>query len=303
MQSAPTDNCEFPGYSKSHALDGHALGLFLVDSLITALIDLSQNEIVDPLVLLDVLRKQEDSMHERLLSNELPVPVSAIYQPKDGTPPDPSIDLEVIWRGPSLCRTGRLPAQSRFLGYTTNTAKVGYIAIRGFEEYDTGIPFENATSPDVARDGFMVLSHYGPEWDRAREECDVLLTPDHKDFFLAHYNHSLVKVSLPNEKERFAYKYDPSSYKGLIVIVFSQCEYGRCRDGDLGPNDYAERKFVMTVNGKNVTELTSAGFDAFILRGEHGFYWQAQTNDGTFEVSFEVLEEGGWIRLSSIILF
>jgi hypothetical protein len=284
-------------------MDGHALGLFLVDTLIKALIDLSQNDIADPRVLLDILRNEESSSHERLLSTALPVPVSTIYLSKDNAPPDPSLELEVFWKGPSLCRTARLPAQSRYLGYTTDTTKLGNIAIRGFEEYDTGIPIENATSPDVTKDGFMVLSHYDFTKDRARHPCDVLLTPDHKDFFLAHYNHSLVKLSIPNRKERLAYSYDPSKYKGLIVIVFSQCEYNVCVQGDLAHDAFAEGKFEMTVNGEKVTELTSAGFDAFILKGKDGFYWQPDSKDGTFDVTFQVLVEGGFVRLSSIILF
>lgn len=296
----PYQTAWHPGF-KSHAMDGHALGLFLVDSLINALIDLSQNEIADPLVLLDILRKQDQSTQEKLLIAELPVPFSAIYLPLDNAPLDPSLDLEVFWRGPSLCRTARLPAQSRFLGYTTNTTKIGSIAVQGFEEYESAIPMNNSISADAAKDGFMVLTYY--HRDFARAPCDVILTPDYKDFFLAHYNNSRVKLSFPNKMESLAYGYSPSKYKGLLVIIFSQCEYNQCVQGDLRPDDFVARKFVMTVNGEEVTALTSAGFDAFILKGNGGFYWQAQPKDGTFVVTFQVLVEGGFVRLSSIILF
>lgn len=279
-------------------MDGHALGIFLVDALIGTLEDLADHEIKDPVILLDELQKQESTVHELMLKSALPV--SSIFSPGNGASPDPTLDLELLWKGPSLCRTGRLPSQSRYLGYTTNTNKVGNIALLGSEEYDTGISILHASIADVAKNGSMVLAYQPGGIDRT--PCNVLLKPDYKDFFYANQIHGMVSLSVPNEKERHAYGYDSSKYKGLILLVFYDCEWGKCAKGELRPEDYSSGKFNVLVNGKNVKELTFAGFEAWILKGDDGFYWEANSN-GVFEVGFSVEEEHGFIKLSSIMLY
>lgn len=285
-----------PGF-KSHAMDGHALGLWLIDRLIETLTDLSQHSVTDPMKLWDELRQPEINTAEEITKANLPV--EKIFSPENRASPDPSLDLDVFWRGPSLCRTGRLPAQSRFLGYTTNTDKVGNIAMLGLEEYDTGMSIFDATNADAPKNGSMILA-YLPGNDRS--PCNAISKPDYKDFFFAHQAHGEVSLTFPNEKERKAYEFDQSHYRGLIVVVFVQCEWGKCTKGEVRPETYSEGKFEMTVNGNRVTELTSIGHDSWIPKGEDGFYWKAKS-DGTYDLAFLVKEIDGYIKVSSVILY
>ena len=278
-------------------MDGHALGLWLIDRLIDTLTNLTMQTITDPAKLWEELHRQEISAGEQIKKAELPV--EKIYAPENKAKPDPSLDLDVFWRGPSMCRTGRLPAQSRFLGYTTNTDKVGNIAMLGMEEYDTGMSVVEAASATAPQNGSMILA-FQPGNDRS--PCNAIMKPDYKDFFYAHQVHGQVSLSLPNEKERKAYDYDQSQYRGLIVLVFVQCEWGKCTKGDVRPETYSEGNFEITVNGNRVTEVLPLGFEGWLLNGEHGFYWTAKS-DGTYDLSFLVNETGGYIRLSSIILY
>jgi hypothetical protein len=290
-----------------HAMDGHALGLFLVDALIDVLTDLVSHNNTDTSALLKDLQTQELGMYEQLRNIELPAEmVSSLYVPDNKAPTDlpdnkaptdPTLDVNLLWQGPSICRTAKLPAQSRYLGYTTNTDKVGDISIVGSETYDVGTPTTDARKA-ITSDGSMVLVYEKND----REKCDVLLAPDYKDFFYTNKAYGLSKLSIPNEKEREAYGYDPSQYKGLIVLVSVTCDWGKCEKGELRPEDFAEGKYEVSVNGKPVTELLSAGFEAWILKGEDGLYWQPDSS-GTFEVGFLVKEDTGFIKLSSIIVY
>ena len=286
--------------SKSHAMDGHALALFMVDALVDALTDLADHETTDTNALLMELEAQELELHEKLRNADLQEETMArLYFPNNNAPKDPTLDVNVLWHGPSMCRTARLPAQSRYLGYTTNTDKVGGSSVLGSETYDTGIPITEARNAST-RDDSMVLV-YEPGGIE-REECDVLLKPDYKDFFYTDKRYGSRKLTIPNEKEREAYGYDPTAYKGLIVVAFVTCPGSRCGEGELRPEDLPVDKCEISVNGKPVSELLSLGFDTWMLKGEEGLSWEPDSS-GTFEIGFLVKEDDAYIRISSIILY
>ena len=276
-------------------MDGHALGLWLIDRLIESLTDLTQHNIANPIKLWAELQQQENSATDQIRKANLPV--ATIFSE---SAPDPSLDLDVFWRGPSMCRTGRLPAQSRFLGYTTNTDKVGNIAMLGKEEYDIGMSVLDATSTKNPQNGTMVLVYEPGTKDRS--PCNAIIKPDYKDFFFAHQIHGKVSLSFPNERERKAYEFDQSHYKGLIVVVFGLCDWDKCEKGQVRPETYSEGKFEITVNGNRVVELVSMRFEAWLLKGENGFYWTAKS-DGTYDLAFLVKETNGFLKLSSVILY
>ena len=277
------------------------MGLYMVDALIDALTDLANYNITDAsaiVVLKDDLETQEREMHKQLrnatLSEKM---VESLVSNAPTT--FPTLDVNLLWQGPSICRTGRTPAQSRFLGYTTNTDKVGGISVHDSETYDVGITIGEARKANTSV-GFMPLV-YEPGGGE-RQTCEVLLKPDYKDFFYANKAYGLSKLSFPNEKERKAYGYDPSHHKGLIVIVFAACDWGKCQKGELRAEDHSSGKFEVSVNGKPVTEMLSAGFEAWILKGDEGLYWQPNPS-GVFDVGFLVKEDDGYVRISSIILY
>lgn len=285
-------------YSKSHALDGHALALFLVDTLIETLEDLVNHNTSEVSTLLTDLQQEEDELFESLLSAELPAAAPSLYMPPANSPIDETLNLETLWKGPSLCRTARLPAQSRYLGYTTNSDKIGGMSIVGKEEYDLGLDIIDAKKPDAMKDGLLLT--YEPLTER--EKCEVLLKPDYKDYFYAHEVHGWTHLSIPNDKEKDAYNYNPSDFTGFIGMSLIGCSWGKCAKGELREVDYADGKFEITVNGEPVTELISIGFDVAFMKGAQGLTWQPNES-GTFDIGFLMKEPGGYIKISSFILY
>lgn len=283
-------------------MDGHAVALFLTGALVDALESLEQHPTTDPLQLLAELRQEEDADYDRMLKIDFPEE-SKVYGPdkKNGVeppPPDPSLDLDALWKKPSFCRTGRTPAQSRYLGYTSNSDMLGGPAIVGQETYDVGVALESAKAT-AAEDGNLVLVYE----DADRESCkETIVKPDYKDYFFAKKGKSI--LSLPNEKERAAYEYDPSTVQGIIFLSFFACAWGKCAEGELRPEDFATNRTSIewSVNGQPVTELVDFGMGVWTLKGEEGFYWKPNAN-GNFDLGVSILDDTGFIRLSTIIIY
>ena len=284
-------------YSKSHALDGHALALFITEALVDAVSDLSKDALSDPLELLAELRKVEDSHYEQFLQAEIPEEMkSQIFSPRDGAAPDPLLDLDALWTRPSLCRTGRTPSQARYLGYATNSEKVGGITIVGSEEYDTAIPLEQAREAVASQGGALVLVDGGEH-----EYCQyAVVKPDYKDYFYADDSFGWTTLSMPNEKERNAYAFNSLQAQGLIMVTLVTCDWGKCEEGDI--RSYAKDEVEVKVNGQPVTEAVDFGLGVSALKGEDGFYWKPDDN-GSFVLSFLVKQNKTFIRISSVIIY
>jgi len=264
-----------------------------------ALAELASYEKSDPEVLIAELMQVETDIHKKFKQEPLPLLSQSLYTVGKGQERDPSIDVDLYYKGKSICRTARTPAQSRYLGYTTNSNKTGNFAVLGTEQYDTGIPL-NKVDGAAAVDGSMPLV-YEPG-GRERERCAVVLKPDYKDFFYTHSRHGKTKLTFPNEKEKHAYGYNHSEFKGVFNMWFVMCDWGKCKNGDMRPEHFAEGKFSLFINGKPVVELVAAGFENWVLKGEHGIQWEPN-GSGEFELQAEVLESGSFLRISSIALF
>eukprot|EP00934_Nitzschia_sp_Nitz4_P003264 Nitzschia sp. Nitz4//scaffold38_size140716//136095//138256//NITZ4_003180-RA/size140716-processed-gene-0.49-mRNA-1//1//CDS//3329550177//3254//frame0 len=286
-----------PGF-KAHALDGHAISLFLVDAFIEALEDLAENDNQDGSSLLEQLQQEEESTFGTFREGELPPIAWSLFDKEGGATQDETLDLEFLWKGPSLCRTGRLPAESRYLGYTTNSEKVGGITVLGREKYDLGITISDAKKPDAMSNGIQLTYEPG---GKEREKCEVVLKPDYKDFFYLDDGHGRASLTIPNAKEAQAYKYDPEQFKGYIILFFVACSWGKCPTGQLRPEDFVDGKFEVSVNGKPAVGLLSLGFDAMILKGESGMAWEPNDH-GLFDIALEVKDKG-YLMLSSFVIY
>lgn len=272
------------------------MAIFLVDSLIEALEDLLVHNSTDPRTLLLELQEQEDDIYNRFVKGDLPELALKLYRPEEGYERDPNFDVETIWKGHSICRTGRLPAQARFLGHTTDTDKLGDISILGEERYDIGIDISHAM--EVQTNGSMPLV-YSP---KEREPCDVVLKPDYKDSFLTHYKHGLHGITIPNKREQEAYGYNPSNVKGILLLVLSGCEWGKCDESEVREASYVDGAFDIMVNGERAAALESFGFDAWIVMGKNNSHWEPNA-EGVFELSFQVHKQDAYLKISSIILY
>jgi hypothetical protein len=250
----------------------------------------------DPSELLAELREAEDSEHAKFLQAELPDMKDLIFSPADKGAPDPLLDLDSLWKKPSLCRTGRTPSQSRYLGFTTESDKVGGPAIVGLEEYDTAIPISQAREASRAQGGALVLVDGGDH-----EYCkDAIIKADYKDYFYADKSFGWTTLTIPNEKERHAYRYNPLQVQGLILVALVTCGYVKCEKGDL--RLYDEDKIEIKVNGQSVTDMVDFGMGVLALKGGDGLYWNPDEN-GTFVLSFLFKHAKGAIRISSVIVY
>jgi hypothetical protein len=280
-----------------HALEGNALALFLMSALIDALKELVENDTIDPEVLLAQLKSEEDQLYESFVKADLPGSAYAFYGLKEEDK-DPDVDVNLLLKSPSICRTARVPAQSRYLGYVTNTNHVGSYAPVGEETYDLGTSKQEADITDA--EGVMRLVYNLKDGDH--EVCPVLVKPDYKDFFLALQMDGLVKLTFPNEAERKAYRFDQSKYKGLIGIFLGNCDWGKCKPGEMEMKHFEKGLWEVTVNGKPVKSLVNFGFNCIILKGDDGIYWKPSAN-GDYEIGIKVKEPLGFLRLSSVVLY
>jgi hypothetical protein len=284
-------------------MDGHAIALFLAQTLLDAVKDLVDNSIQDPETLLLQLMKEEDELYDKLSHGELPESTEKIYgESEDDLDFEEVLDNETdtFWQGPSICKTGRLPAVSRYLGYTTNnTSKVGNFAPLGMEQYETGISLSEAKKPGATTGEMLLVYEPG---GKNRQSCEVQLKPDYKDVFYSHYDHGLVKLTLLNEMERIAYSYDPSKFEGVIFLFFGLCDWGNCHDGELDEEDFEKGEFEMMVNDKPVKSIVSYGQDAFVLKGDDGFYWEPSANND-YEIGVRVRERHSYVRISSLVVY
>lgn len=279
-------------------MDGHSLALFLVQAVVDALKDLAEKSTdVESEVLLRELQKEEDEQFQRFLDADLPSFADNLYDPGKDNQKDPDLDMNVIYKGPSICHTGRLPSQTRYLGYLMNNGKVGGPMPLGEETFETGIEENQALKEDAK--GVVRLTYKN---DKDHEKCPVLLKPDYKDYFFTHAKDGWSKLTFPNEAEKKAYRYNQAEFKGMIAIILSGCDWGKCAVGDLKGGKFAEGMFEMTVNGKAVTSLSTFGFGAQFLKGDQGLFWEPSSN-GDYEIGINVKQPGGFVKISSLILY
>jgi hypothetical protein len=280
-------------------MTGHGMALMLMSALLGALRELVEHETQDPEVLLAELQKGEEELLERFTEATLPETHSDLYTVGNEVQPD--LNASLFFTGRSLCRTGRTPSQTRYLGYATNTDKVGGVAPFGEESYDVGINV-NVALKSPNEQGAMRLA-----WTKhqEREDCPVTCKPDYKDFFLTSHGEGWTKLTIPNEAERKAYRYDSSQsgvFKGVIVMVLVSCAWGKCEKGLLRAENYEEKKWEMKVNGNVVTSVVDIGLGALIVKGEDGASFPSNTN-GVYDIELKVSESGSFVKVSSFILY
>jgi hypothetical protein len=283
-----------PGW-KDHAMIGHGLSLFIMQTLIEALTDLNEHETTDVDELLSQLRKEEDELFANFTAADLPNDYKTLFNV--GEDLDPNFDLALFWKGPSLCHTSLTPSVTRYYGYVTNADKVGGFAVIGNETYDVGI--QDTVAWKEPSNGVMRLV-----WEQGERErdCPVILKPDYKDIFFTGTSDGWAKLTFPNDAEKKAYNYQPSDFKGIIVIYLIGCPFGKCPKGHLAIDQYIEKKWEMKINGKPIVSLSDGGFDAIIPKSQDGIYFQPK-EDGTYDIEIKVNEEKSFVKVTAFVLY
>jgi hypothetical protein len=287
------------------ALDGNRLALFLAQTLTDALSEYVERESQPkPEAIIKDLLAEEDLLYHDFKGAPLPELAFALSDKRgqhDDMVVPHDIDVETLFRAPSICHGARTPAQTRYLGILTDTDKVGGIAVHGYETHDIGITHKEAVETDAK--GEMRLA-YNKEraWDRTN--CLVPIKPDYKDYFFAHGKDGWAKLVIPNKSEKRYYNYDPAAVKGILVIFFGSCDWGRCDVDDMQADAYKQGLLEFEVNGRTVTNLTQigGGLGGHLLKGEQGVNW-TPNSDGVFEIRANVKNPRGYVRLSAVILY
>jgi len=110
------------------------------------------------------------------------------------------------------------------------------------------------------------------------------------------------KLSFPNDAEKTAYNYVPSQFKGVIVLVFRSCDWGKCEKGFLDEEDYQKKRWEMKVNSEPVIEIGDIGAGAMLLKGKDGIYF-TPNEEGAYDFEIKVNEPNSFVKLSSFIIF
>ena len=276
--------------------------------------DLSSHFVHDPKWLLNQAEIENKREHKQLIEAKM-IDLSnnkflAMHPSNETWNAEHADLLELLFKGNSICRTARLPARSRYLGYVTNTNdQIGEIAALGNETYDVGIEKGIAIETAKEENEYMrlVWEKSAKRRDRNPNCLEQILKPDYKDFFFAHYKEGWIKYpTFPNEKEINAYEYDPTKHNGLLAIALKACDWGKCANEDLridhGGSAIEVGKLEMTVNDKPVKEFFDLNGIHALLGEDGAARWEPNAN-GQYEIALKVKEEGMWFKISSVVLF
>lgn len=294
-------------------MDGHAMSIFMVSMLVDAVKELAEDLETPPKEVLVELEKEEEQNRKDFLRADIPDKyANTTVTVGEGESEIPSpFDPGEKWKLQRYCRTARLPAESRYLGITTNTDKIGPIANLGEELFDTGVSRaeaqqENASlvvTPTGETKREMILVYQ--EGSKERVVCNATIKPDYKDYWYIHYSHGWQSQVLPNEKEIEAYDFDWSKVRGLINIIQPVCDWNKCDPHELRfdkDGHFSDDMMELTVNGKKVVGVKPLSDLGHFLIAEDGFVFKPNA-EGKYEISARSKNEEMFIKISSFVIF
>mmetsp|Transcript_28736 Transcript_28736/g.81038 ORF Transcript_28736/g.81038 Transcript_28736/m.81038 type:complete len:695 (+) Transcript_28736:156-2240(+) len=282
-----------PGF-KYHALYGNRIAMMMSQLLIDALAELVVDlEATDAATLLRKLQDEQRARYEHFKT--LPIPNMAGW----ASGRIEGMDTELLLRSNGICKTARTPSKTRYEGILTNTDKVGGFSPPGKETYEVGITMIKAQSSPANGEMRLTISD-------GRERCDAIVKPDYKDFFYAEAgNDEWMTLSLPNEKEKEAFNYDPDIIKGTVVVCTGACPWGKCRPQDIAYTNiekFEAKAFEMKVNEVPVTKIVPFDGECVFLHHAGGPYFPKNANKG-FDVSVKINEAKHYMRIQTLAVF
>jgi hypothetical protein len=278
-----------------HAMVGNMMALSLMELLDDA-VEMIDRRGSDPETLYKELQRQHDADDNSFRNAPLPDDALEVFRGEKDTTSNPpaDIDVEALFRGPSICHTGMLPAETRFLGILTESNQ------KGFLDFDKGQPQRWNISLPEAIDGIIPLVYSVDE----RHTCPYA-GYDFKDYFLVHQSYGWSKLVLPNAREKAVYgpKSNQPALRGYIQVCWKVCPWGQCAKGNVNEVQIREDPSggEIKVNDVAVTDLTNFGSCQF-LKGAQGHVWQPNAN-GQYEISMQTLLEKGFQEIDSIVIW
>jgi len=275
----------------------------LTEALLSAVRELDEHEEQDKKTLLEQLRQEDIELHTNFLKADLPEihkKVVDLHLVKAGSN-ESSIDESIFTRGPTMCHTARLPAQTRYLGILTETNMVGGPAPPGEETYDVGLDFK-ANQKIAKPEGSDEMRLVHKKGDEEKRCPGFTVKPDYPDSFFVNSLDGWTKLTFPNAAEQHAYHYDPKAHEGLIVFHLRKCDWGKCPKEFLTTAHYSTKDWVMKVNGQKVTEVIDIGEFATIAKGKDGFRFQPDAN-GQYTIEVKVNADKMYTEFADFVLY
>lgn len=198
-------NSWHPGW-RMNALYGNTMALFLIETLLDSISEIGS--ISDRERLLRHLQTEENVDYQKFANSDVP-PLEKDFLRQIGDELLNETGTSVFYRSPSICHTGRLPSQTRYMGILTESDETGV------HDYFKGIPRNEAEKLEKSDEMEMPLV-YDPN-DHNRQTCEVELNRDVKDYFFASSKMGWTTMTIPNKAEKEAYGRD-TEYLGILVM-------------------------------------------------------------------------------------
>lgn len=292
-----------PGF-KDHALDGHALSLFLVDALLDALRELKDHKDTNS-TLLDELIAEDTALHEKLVRGPLPdvyknvVDLDKIKEGLKGFD-ESSFNETLFINGPSMCHTARLPSQTRYNGILTNDHIIGKPVPVGQETYYVGHDINEAHNKP-AEDNKMRIVYSMKERDMVCAGTNVTVKPDYPDSLYVNSLDGWAKLKFPNRAEKRFYRYNPDDYQGIIVFHIKKCDWGKCPANFLTIGDY-NTHWEMKVNQQQIINVIDIGSEAGMAVAENGARIKPNES-GQYEIEIKVNTAKKYLEFADFVIW
>jgi hypothetical protein len=261
------------------------MGLFMADVLDDALSELGKREgDGSPAELYEQLKESEDA--DYVTFQQSPIPEGALEFPL----PD-DIEAEMVFRGPNICHPARLPAETRHLGYLTESEEIGFL------DYYKGLP-KAVYDQNLTKGGEMQLVQ-----EEGRQHCDspILLQTDYKDYFYVHQLEEWKWIVVPNKKEAEIYQIPQHPFRGHVLMCLSTCDWGACPPGNLLGFKMANGEAEIRINDVPATFTWIVG-ECYWAKNSEGHVFRADA-DSRFNISVRVVTENSYVRFSSIAVW
>eukprot|EP00542_Grammatophora_oceanica_P014979 CAMPEP_0194035874 /NCGR_PEP_ID=MMETSP0009_2-20130614/8291_1 /TAXON_ID=210454 /ORGANISM="Grammatophora oceanica, Strain CCMP 410" /LENGTH=710 /DNA_ID=CAMNT_0038677425 /DNA_START=42 /DNA_END=2177 /DNA_ORIENTATION=+ len=284
-----------PGW-KFQANVGHAMALFMVDSLIETLEDINfaeankvTGEKYDPLKLYKQLKETEDSDYDKFKETALELPTD-MHEVLEEFPEGEDLKPWIPLRKHSYCHSSHLPSESRYLGLfdgNFTSSRDGFERGIGFKDLKK-MAEESSEVPSTDQPMKLVfdekLHENGTEEDGS--PCAEPVQLDFKDWLSVTNKDGWSTVTFPNELELEYYKPDDDSKpKGLIMLCFVLCDWGNCPDGELNRDRLEALEFEL--NGQRVKQMIPIGEQCSFLQHHKGFFFDPNEK-GQYELRARV---------------
>lgn len=280
-----------PGW-RQHAVTGNVLALFLAETMIDALKELTKSS-ENPRELYAKLKKEEDTEYESFFNSTVPDETAGLVSAELVAA---GMKSQYLYRSKAICKTALLPAQTRYLGFLTESSEKG--ELHGFfKGADVKRAAENPPQEKDKSDMVLVYE------EAYRQKCSVDLNNDYKDYFYATQDWGWASLKFPNDAEVEAYAPDGFSPIGVVVICFYKCDWGKCPKGEVDQDGF-NTKWKLELNGEPVSELSQMD-QCFAVKTKDGFLHKPNT-DGRYELRVWMApkegNENNFVRITSVVV-